>query len=93
MIGTPEGFYDEEDPYYFPDAMADRTLEWLHGVRRKTLTSRSSSTSQRAAATRRTTCASLGRQVQGQVRPGMGQAREETFARQKELGWSLRTPS
>ena len=25
VIGTPEGFYDEEDPYYFPDAMADQT--------------------------------------------------------------------
>ena len=33
VIGTPEGFYDEDDPYYFPDAMADRAIEWLHGVR------------------------------------------------------------
>ena len=33
IIGTPEEFYDEDDPYYFPDAMADRTIEWLHGVR------------------------------------------------------------
>ena len=33
IIGTPEGFYDKEDPYYLPDAMADKTIEWLHGVR------------------------------------------------------------
>ena len=31
IIGTPPEFYDEDDPYYFPDAMADRTIEWLHG--------------------------------------------------------------
>ena len=33
IIGTPAEFYDEEHPYYFPDAMADKTIEWLHGVR------------------------------------------------------------
>ena len=33
IIGTPDGFYDTEDPYYLPDAMADKTIEWLHGVR------------------------------------------------------------
>jgi arylsulfatase A-like enzyme len=33
IIGTPDSFYDEEHPYYFPDAMADRAVEWLHGVR------------------------------------------------------------
>jgi arylsulfatase len=33
IIGTDERYYDENDPYYFPDAMADRTIEWLHGVR------------------------------------------------------------
>ena len=27
------GFYDKENPYYLPDAMADKTIEWLHGVR------------------------------------------------------------
>jgi arylsulfatase len=27
-IGVPE-----EDDFYFPDAMADKTIEWLHGVR------------------------------------------------------------
>ena len=33
IIGTPETFDDEENPYYLPDAMADKTIEWLHGVR------------------------------------------------------------
>ena len=33
IIGTAAEFYDEEHPYYFPDAMADKTIEWLHGVR------------------------------------------------------------
>ena len=32
IIGTDPSFYDDEDPYYFPDAMADRTIQWLHGV-------------------------------------------------------------
>ena len=33
IIGTPTGFSDEENPYYLPDDMADKTIEWLHGVR------------------------------------------------------------
>jgi arylsulfatase A-like enzyme len=30
-IGVPEG--KDGQPYYFPDDMADKTIEWLHGVR------------------------------------------------------------
>lgn len=30
-IGVPEG--TDGQPYYFPDDMADKTIEWLHGVR------------------------------------------------------------
>jgi arylsulfatase A-like enzyme len=30
-IGTPEG--TEGKPYYFPDDLTDKTVEWLHGVR------------------------------------------------------------
>ena len=26
-------FYDEEEPYYLPDDMADKTIEWLHAIR------------------------------------------------------------
>ncbi len=33
IIGTPPGFYDKQQPFYFPDAMADKTIEWLQGVR------------------------------------------------------------
>jgi len=33
IIGTPADYGDEDDPYYLPDAMADKTIEWLHGVR------------------------------------------------------------
>ena len=33
IIGTDPRYYDAEDPYYFPDAMADHAIEWLHGVR------------------------------------------------------------
>ena len=33
IIGTPSGYYDKQRPFYFPDAMADKTIEWLHGVR------------------------------------------------------------
>ena len=33
IIGTPDKYYDSDEPFYFPDAMADRTIEWLHAVR------------------------------------------------------------
>jgi arylsulfatase A-like enzyme len=33
IIGTAAEYYDQENPYYLPDAMADKTIEWLHGVR------------------------------------------------------------
>ena len=75
------------DPYYLPDAMADKTIEWLHGVRAQdaekpffvyfsTGCSHAPHHVAEAWADR----------IQGQVRPGLGPAREETFARQKELG-------
>ena len=88
VIGTPEGFYDDEDPYYFPDAMADRT----HRVdprgarpgRRQAVLRR---TSRPGAATRRTTSAQAwADKYKGQFDQGWDKLREETFARQKELG-------
>ena len=51
IIGTDPRFYDDEDPYYFPDAMADHTIEWLHGVRAQDAHNRSSHTSRPGAAT------------------------------------------
>ena len=61
IIGTPPEYYDEEDPFYFPDAMADRTIEWLHADPcPERVPNRSSSTSRRAAATLRITSARNG---------------------------------
>ena len=75
IIGTPEEYYDEDDPYYFPDAMADQTIEWLHGVRAQdahkpffVYFSTGCSHAPHHVVER------VGRQVQGQVRPGLGQA-------------------
>ncbi len=75
IIGTPDEYYDEENPYYFPDAMADRTIAWLHGVRAQdahkpffVYFSTGCSHAPHHVAQR------VGRQVQGEVRPGMGQA-------------------
>ena len=87
VIGTPEGFYDEEDPYYFPDAMADRAIEWLHGVRAQDAdkpffvyfsTGCSHAPHHVAQA--------WAEKYKGQFDQGWDKLREETFARQKELG-------
>jgi arylsulfatase A-like enzyme len=87
IIGTPEKYYDEDDPFYFPDAMADRTIEWLHGVR-----------AQDAAKPffvyYSTGCSHAPHHVtktwadkyKGQFDQGWDRLREETFARQKQLG-------
>ena len=73
IIGVDPTYGDETDPYYLPDAMADKTIEWLHGdpgtgrpeaVLRLLL----DGLQPRAAPCRRV----LGGQVQGQVRPGLG---------------------
>jgi arylsulfatase len=87
VIGTPEGFYDKENPYYFPDAMGDRTLEWLHGVRAQDAdkpffiyfsTGCSHAPHHVAQA--------WAEKYKGQFDQGWDELREETFARQKELG-------
>ncbi len=87
VIGTPEGFYDEEDPYYFPDAMADRTLEWLHGVRAQ-------DADKPFFIYFSTGCSHAPHHVsqawaekyKGKFDQGWDKLREETFARQKALG-------
>ena len=67
-IGVPE-----DKDFYFPDAMADKAIEWLHGVRAQDeqkpffmyfSTGRLSCASSRPQA--------LGRQVRGPVRPRLG---------------------
>ncbi len=87
IIGTPESYYDEDEPFYFPDAMADRTIEWLHAVR-----------AQDAAKPffvyYSTGCSHAPHHVtktwadkyKGMFDQGWDTLREETFARQKHLG-------
>jgi len=87
IIGTPEDFYDEEHPYYFPDAMADRTIEWLHGVRGQ-------DAGKPFFVYYSTGCSHAPHHVakdwadryKGQFDQGWDRLREQTFARQKELG-------
>ncbi|WP_406046993.1 arylsulfatase [Kribbella sp. NBC_00889] len=87
IIGTPPEFYDEEHPYYFPDAMADKTIEWLHGVRGQ-------DASKPFFVYFSTGCSHAPHHVakewadryKGQFDQGWDQLREQTFARQKELG-------
>ena len=87
VIGTPEGFYDDEDPYYFPDAMADKTIEWIHGVRAQdsekpffAYFSTGCSHAPHHVAT------SWADKYKGQFDQGWDKLREETFERQKKLG-------
>ena len=87
IIGTDPRFYDDEDPYYFPDAMADRTIEWLHGVRAQ-------DAHKPFFVYFSTGCSHAPHHVakewadkyKGKFDQGWDKLREETFARQKELG-------
>ncbi len=87
IIGTPEGFYDEDNPFYFPDAMADRTIEWLHAIRAQ-------DNKKPFFAYFSTGCSHAPHHVyktwadkyKGKFDQGWDKVREETFARQKELG-------
>ena len=87
IIGTPAEFYDEEHPYYFPDAMADRTIEWLHGVRgqdaRKPFFVYYSTGCSHAP---HHVAKEWADRYKGQFDQGWDRLREQTFARQKELG-------
>jgi arylsulfatase len=87
VIGTPEEYYDEENPYYFPDAMADRAIEWIHGVRAQQAT-------KPFFVYFSTGCSHAPHHVskawadkyKGKFDQGWDVLREETFARQKALG-------
>ncbi len=87
IIGTPAEFYDKDDPFYFPDAMADRTLAWLHQIRAQ-------DAHKPLFAYFSTGCSHAPHHVplqwadryKGQFDQGWDQLREQTFARQKELG-------
>jgi arylsulfatase A-like enzyme len=84
-IGVPKS--TEEKPYYFPDDMADKTIEWLHRVR-----AQDSTTPWFAYVA--TGCSHAPHHVprewsdkyKGKFDDGWDVMREQTFARQKELG-------
>ena len=87
IIGTPDKYYDKEDPFYFPDAMADRSIEWLHAVRAQ-------DADKPFFVYFSTGCSHAPHHVtkqwadkyKGQFDQGWDRLREEIFARQKELG-------
>ena len=87
IIGTPPEFYDEENPYYLPDAMADKTIEWLHAIRAQ-------DAKKPFFAYFATGCSHAPHHVseewaakyKGKFDQGWDKLREETFARQKALG-------
>ena len=87
VIGTPAEFYDEENPYYLPDAMADKTIEWLHAIRGQ-------DAKKPFFAYFSTGCSHAPHHVseawaakyKGKFDQGWDKLREETFARQKALG-------
>jgi arylsulfatase A-like enzyme len=87
IIGTPPEYYDKEHPYYFPDAMADKTIEWLHAVR-------AHDAHKPFFVYFSTGCSHAPHHVakawadkyQGRFDQGWDRLREETFARQKALG-------
>ncbi len=87
IIGTPAGFYDEENPYYLPDAMADKTIEWLHAIRaqdaKKPFFAYFSTGCSHAP---HHVSAEWAAKYKGKFDQGWDKLREETFARQKALG-------
>ena len=80
-------FYDDDHPFYFPDAMADRTIEWMHGVR-------APGAHKPFFVYFSTGCSHAPHHVaqewadkyKGKFDQGWDRLREETFARQKQLG-------
>ncbi|MGH8869882.1 MAG: arylsulfatase [Actinomycetes bacterium] len=88
VIGVPDAYYEEEgEPYYLPDDMADKTIEWLHAVRAQ-------DASKPFFAYFSTGCSHAPHHVakawadryEGKFDRGWDRLREETFARQQELG-------
>ena len=87
IIGTDPAFYDEDNPYYLPDAMADKTIQWLHGVRAQDAT-------KPFFAYFATGCShaphhvadSWAAKYKGRFDQGWDRMREEVFARQQQLG-------
>jgi arylsulfatase A-like enzyme len=87
IIGTPADFYDQEHPYYLPDAMADRTIQWLHAIRaqdaQKPFFVYFSTGCSHAP---HHVSQAWAEQYRGKFDQGWDRLREEVFARQKTLG-------
>jgi arylsulfatase A-like enzyme len=87
IIGTPDGFYDTENPYYLPDAMADKTIEWLHGIRaqdaRKPFFVYYSTGCSHAP---HHVAPEWADKYKGKFDQGWDRLREEVFARQQQMG-------
>ena len=87
IIGTAPEYYDKENPYYLPDAMAGKTIEWLHGVRAQ-------DAHKPFFVYFSTGCSHAPHHVakawadkyKGKFDQGWDKLREEIFARQKALG-------
>ena len=87
IIGTPAAYHDQAETYYLPDDMADKTIEWLHAIRAQdakkpffTYFSTGCSHAPHHVAEEWAT------KYRGKFDQGWDELREETFARQKELG-------
>ena len=75
--------------FYLPDAMADKTIDWLHGVRaarRRQAVVRSTSRPAASHAPHQVPKPSGRTSTRATFDQGWDRLREETFARQKELG-------
>ena len=87
IIGTPDAYYEGGDPYYLPDDMADKTIEWLHAIRAQ-------DASRPFFTYFSTGCSHAPHHVsedwaekyRGKFDQGWDTLREEIFARQKEEG-------
>ena len=87
IIGVDPSYGDETKPYYLPDAMADKTIEWLHGIRaqdaKKPFFAYFSTGCSHAP---HHVAESWAAKYKGKFDQGWDRLREETFARQKALG-------
>jgi arylsulfatase A-like enzyme len=94
IIGVDPSYGDEEHPYYLPDAMADKTIEWLHGVRaqdaKKPFFAYFSTGCSHAP---HHVAESWAAKYKGKFDGGWDRLREETFARQKALASCRPRPS
>ena len=89
IIGTPDAYYDndEDDPYYLPDDMADKTIEWLHAIRAQDATKPFFTYfSTGCSHAPHHVSEAWAEKYKGKFDQGWDKLREETFARQKEIG-------